>query len=66
MSATRFIAITAALKMAARTPGQVGYVNAHGSGTKQNDRHETAAFKTSLGEHARQVPVSSIKSMVGQ
>ncbi|MER6343675.1 beta-ketoacyl-[acyl-carrier-protein] synthase family protein [Streptomyces sp. NPDC001595] len=43
----------------------VDYVNAHGSGTKQNDRHETAAFKRSLGEHAYDVPVSSIKSMVG-
>jgi 3-oxoacyl-(acyl-carrier-protein) synthase len=43
----------------------VSYVNAHGSGTKQNDVHETAAFKRSLGEHAYRVPVSSIKSMVG-
>jgi minimal PKS ketosynthase (KS/KS alpha) len=43
----------------------VDYVNAHGSGTKQNDRHETAAVKRSLGEHARQTPMSSIKSMVG-
>jgi act minimal PKS ketosynthase (KS/KS alpha) len=43
----------------------IDYVNAHGSGTKQNDRHETAAFKATLGEHAYRVPVSSIKSMVG-
>ncbi|WP_306796540.1 beta-ketoacyl-[acyl-carrier-protein] synthase family protein [Nocardia sp. XZ_19_369] len=50
----------------ARVPvDAVGYVNAHGSGTKQNDMHETAAIKRSLGEHAFQVPVSSIKSMVG-
>ncbi len=50
----------------ARMPGEhVGYINAHGSGTKQNDRHETAAFKKSLGDHAYRVPVSSIKSMVG-
>ncbi|MBH0246056.1 threonine/serine exporter family protein [Streptomyces cavourensis] len=41
------------------------YVNAHGSGTKQNDRHETAALKKSLGDHAYRTPVSSIKSMVG-
>jgi minimal PKS ketosynthase (KS/KS alpha) len=46
-------------------PTVVDYVNAHGSGTKQNDRHETAAFKRSLGDHAYRVPVSSIKSMVG-
>jgi act minimal PKS ketosynthase (KS/KS alpha) len=43
----------------------VDYINAHGSGTKQNDRHETAAFKRSLGETAYKTPVSSIKSMVG-
>ncbi|CAM5565623.1 MULTISPECIES: beta-ketoacyl-[acyl-carrier-protein] synthase family protein [Streptomyces] len=50
----------------ARLPAEaVDYVNAHGSGTRQNDRHETAAFKTALGEHAYRVPVSSIKSMVG-
>ncbi|MEU3416621.1 MULTISPECIES: beta-ketoacyl-[acyl-carrier-protein] synthase family protein [unclassified Streptomyces] len=44
---------------------RIDYINAHGSGTKQNDRHETAAFKRSLGQHAYDVPVSSIKSMVG-
>jgi act minimal PKS ketosynthase (KS/KS alpha) len=43
----------------------VDYINAHGSGTKQNDRHETTAFKRSLGAHAYDVPVSSIKSMIG-
>ena len=58
-------AISAALNEARMNPGNVDYVNAHGSGTKQNDRHETAAFKRSLGEHARRTPVSSIKSMVG-
>ena len=49
----------------ARTPEDIDYINAHGSGTKQNDRHETPAFKHSLGDHAYNVPVSSIKSMVG-
>nr|CAC05671.1 putative keto synthase [Streptomyces antibioticus] len=44
---------------------KIDYINAHGSGTKQNDRHETAALKRSLGQHAYDVPVSSIKSMVG-
>lgn len=58
-------AIRVALAEAAMDRTAVDYINAHGSGTKQNDRHETAAFKRSLGEHARRVPVSSIKSMVG-
>jgi act minimal PKS ketosynthase (KS/KS alpha) len=58
-------AIRAALDEARIAPEAVDYVNAHGSGTKQNDRHETSAFKRSLGEHARRTPVSSIKSMVG-
>lgn len=58
-------AIRVALDEARLDPEAVDYVNAHGSGTKQNDRHETAAFKRSLGEHAYAVPVSSIKSMVG-
>ncbi len=43
----------------------IDYVNAHGSGTRQNDRHETAAVKRALGHHAYDTPMSSIKSMVG-
>ncbi|NNG38275.1 beta-ketoacyl-[acyl-carrier-protein] synthase family protein [Flexivirga sp. ID2601S] len=58
-------AIGVALRQAGVAPSTVDYVNAHGSSTKQNDRHETAAFKRSLGRHAHQVPVSSIKSMIG-
>jgi minimal PKS ketosynthase (KS/KS alpha) len=58
-------AITTALARARIRGDEVGYVNAHGSGTKQNDRHETAAVKRSLGEHARRTPMSSIKSMIG-
>ncbi len=58
-------AITAALDEARLAPERIDYVNAHGSGTKQNDRHETEAFKRSLGRHAYEVPVSSIKSMIG-
>ncbi len=58
-------AVTRALDEARIDPTEVDYVNAHGSGTKQNDRHETAAVKRSLGEHAYRTPVSSIKSMIG-
>ena len=58
-------AIRTALGRARMNAEDIDYINAHGSGTKQNDRHETAAFKRSLGERAYQVPVSSIKSMIG-
>ncbi|MFI6274440.1 beta-ketoacyl-[acyl-carrier-protein] synthase family protein [Streptomyces sp. NPDC050988] len=58
-------AIRVAMDEARLNPEDIDYINAHGSGTKQNDRHETAAFKHSLGSHAYDVPVSSIKSMVG-
>ncbi|MFI6079393.1 beta-ketoacyl-[acyl-carrier-protein] synthase family protein [Streptomyces sp. NPDC051217] len=58
-------AIRVALDEARMNPTEIDYINAHGSGTKQNDRHETAAFKKSLGDHAYRTPVSSIKSMVG-
>ncbi|MEV4498041.1 beta-ACP synthase [Micromonospora arborensis] len=58
-------AIRVALARARSAPTEVDYVNAHGSGTKQNDRHETAAVKRSLGRHAYDTPVSSIKSMIG-
>ena len=58
-------AIGVALDEAGTDASDIDYINAHGSGTKQNDRHETAAFKRSLGEHAYRTPVSSIKSMIG-
>ncbi|MEG3630410.1 beta-ketoacyl-[acyl-carrier-protein] synthase family protein [Streptomyces poriticola] len=58
-------AIDDALAHARVDPTDIDYVNAHGSGTRQNDRHETAAVKKSLGPHAYDTPMSSIKSMVG-
>nr|ASA49564.1 beta-ketoacyl synthase [Actinoallomurus sp.] len=58
-------AITVALADARLPVDTVDYINAHGSGTKQNDVHETNAFKRSLGHRAYEVPVSSIKSMIG-
>ncbi|MDQ2835912.1 MAG: beta-ketoacyl-[acyl-carrier-protein] synthase family protein [Actinomycetota bacterium] len=57
--------IRVALDEARRNGDEIDYINAHGSGTKQNDRHETAAVKRALGEHAYRTPMSSIKSMVG-
>jgi len=58
-------AIRVAMRRARISGEDIDYINAHGSGTRQNDRHETAAFKRSIGERARQIPVSSIKSMIG-
>ncbi|MFI1169802.1 beta-ketoacyl-[acyl-carrier-protein] synthase family protein [Streptomyces sp. NPDC020801] len=58
-------AIDAAMEQSRVRPADIDYVNAHGSGTRQNDRHETAAIKRSLGDDAYRVPVSGIKSMIG-
>ncbi|MFJ4185090.1 beta-ketoacyl-[acyl-carrier-protein] synthase family protein [Kitasatospora sp. NPDC089509] len=58
-------AVTAALAEGRLNAEDIDYVNAHGTATKQNDRHETAAVKTSLGDHAYRTPMSSIKSMIG-
>ena len=58
-------AMIRALSDAQLRPEQVDYVNAHGTSTPLNDKAETAAIKMALGERARHVPVSSIKSMIG-
>jgi minimal PKS ketosynthase (KS/KS alpha) len=58
-------AILDAMRQGDVKPEDIDYINAHGSGTKQNDRHETQAYKNTLGEHAYNVPISSIKSMIG-
>lgn len=58
-------AIALALRDAALAPGEVGYINAHGTGTRMNDITETRAIRLSLGAAADSVPVSSTKSMIG-
>lgn len=59
------IAMREALSDAKLTPNDIHYINAHGTGTRENDGNETLAIKSVFGEHARNVPVSSIKSMMG-
>jgi 3-oxoacyl-[acyl-carrier-protein] synthase II len=59
------LAIQRALEDAGLDPSDVDYVNAHGTGTPANDRSETRALKAVLGDRAKDVPVSSLKSSIG-
>jgi len=58
-------AIRLALADGGLAPEQIGYVNAHGTGTLANDATETRAIRHVLGAHADRIAVSSTKSMVG-
>jgi 3-oxoacyl-[acyl-carrier-protein] synthase II len=58
-------AIGLAMKEAGITPEDVDYVNLHGTSTQLNDRIETRALKLVLGERARAVPMSALKSQIG-
>ena len=58
-------AIRLCLEDGVLSPEDIGYVNAHGTGTRMNDITETRAIRQSLGSRADLVPVSSTKSMIG-
>jgi 3-oxoacyl-[acyl-carrier-protein] synthase II len=59
-------AVTAALQRAGIAAEDLGYINAHGSGTGQSDPAEASALRLALGDAAGTVPVSSTKSLHGQ
>lgn len=58
-------AIEGALRSGGLKPDDIDYINAHGTSTKMNDFSETNAIKAVLKEHAKKIPVSSTKSVVG-
>jgi 3-oxoacyl-[acyl-carrier-protein] synthase II len=59
------LSMTLAMHESDISPEQVGYINAHGTSTPLNDKYETIAIKTALGEHAYKTAISSTKSMTG-
>jgi len=58
-------AMTQALRNAGVAPDEIDYIVAHGTATPLNDVTETRAIKAAYGAHARKVPISSPKSMIG-
>jgi nodulation protein E len=58
-------AITGAMADARINPAEVGYINAHGTGTAANDKTECAAVADAFGQHADNLMISSTKSMHG-
>jgi len=58
-------AMRMALNSAQANVDELGYINAHGTGTPLNDQSETRAVKAAFGEQAYQIPISSTKSMTG-
>ncbi len=57
--------VLGAARMAGVSPDEIGYVNAHGTGTPANDIAETRAYETAFGSRSRPIPVSSTKSYMG-
>jgi nodulation protein E len=64
-TASAALAMAAALEDGGITADRIDYVNAHGTGTRLNDKTEVAALRETFGAHLRKLPVSSSKSMLG-
>jgi 3-oxoacyl-[acyl-carrier-protein] synthase II len=60
-----YLSMKHAIEDAGLRPEAIGYINAHGTSTHQNDLSETVAIKRCFGDHARRLAISSTKSMMG-
>ncbi len=58
-------AMKTAIEQAGLGPGDIDYISAHGTGTEENDKIETLAIRRAFGAHAKDLHISSIKSMIG-
>ena len=58
-------ALNATFEDAGVDPGEIDYINAHGTGTPENDKMECFSLEAVFGERLREVPISSNKSMIG-
>jgi 3-oxoacyl-[acyl-carrier-protein] synthase II len=59
------IAYRFALRDAGIAPDQIDFISAHGTGTRANDRAEVSALREVFGENLKNIPINSIKSMIG-
>jgi 3-oxoacyl-[acyl-carrier-protein] synthase II len=57
--------VSKGLEDAGISPGDVDYINAHGSGTQMNDKTETVLYKKVFGDRAYKIPIGATKSMIG-
>jgi 3-oxoacyl-[acyl-carrier-protein] synthase II len=60
-----FRAMKEAIESAEITAGEIDYINAHGTSTPKNDEIETMAIKKVFCDHAKEIPISAVKSMIG-
>ncbi len=58
-------AVRLAMERGSISPDKIDHINAHGTATILNDRTETNVIKTVFGEHAREIPITANKSMIG-